>query len=234
MRWGWMLAACTVMGAFSGCVAAAELEPFDSSRVILLQNEPLIEGEDIAVLSTDAGEIRMRFFPSEAPNAVENFIQLARDGYYDGRSIYANDELPCDEVLLAGGSQDLKSGKSDVNGGRPFKPEVSANLWHFTGAVSVLGNRNGKGDSRFFITGSREVPEDVLEEMEESDYPESVVEAFRTKGGAPEFALEYSIFAQVVEGQEVVDRIIQGLQEKEEFSILSVQIVKYEEAQPED
>ncbi|MCC6314409.1 MAG: peptidylprolyl isomerase [Thermomicrobiales bacterium] len=37
-----------------------------------------------ADLQTNKGDITVEFFPKEAPNTVNNFICLARDGYYDG------------------------------------------------------------------------------------------------------------------------------------------------------
>ena len=82
-----LLTACSVMLSLSGCMTQDELLPFDGSRVTLLQLAPLIEGEDIAVISTDFGEIRMRFFPSEAPNAVNNFVTLAREGFFNDRAV---------------------------------------------------------------------------------------------------------------------------------------------------
>lgn len=38
----------------------------------------------VVVLDTDAGEIHLEFFPDKAPGHVENFVKLAREGFYDG------------------------------------------------------------------------------------------------------------------------------------------------------
>lgn len=37
-----------------------------------------------AVLKTNKGEITVQFFPEDAPNTVNNFVFLAREGFYDG------------------------------------------------------------------------------------------------------------------------------------------------------
>lgn len=228
MRWSTKIMACSLtMAVFvlDGCVVADGMQPFDADRVTLLQFEPLMEGEDIAVISTGSGEIRFRFFPSEAPDAVRNFIALAREGYYDNRTISgsASQLKACEDVMISGAStQDGLKGVCRVNNGRPFKQEISANLWPFPGAVSVLGDRSERGDSRFFITGSREVSEKVLGDLVETQYPPPVVEAFRLHGGVPEYALEYSIFGQVVQGQDVVDDIVSRLGGGESLSIHSV------------
>lgn len=55
-----------------------------SSSEPLLQESPLQDGEEIAVMETSLGVIKLRFFPEQAPLAVENFLTLAKEGYYDG------------------------------------------------------------------------------------------------------------------------------------------------------
>jgi len=225
MRWCGLVTVCTValgaLSSLSGCVAPDELHPLDPSRVTLLQMEPLLEGEDIAVVATDGGQFRMRFFPSEAPLAVANFLSLAREGRFDNTLLTPG---PLDEEsegrVLCGGCN-----ISRVNDGKPFKKELSANLWHFPGAVSVLSARSGKGTGRFFITGFSPVDEETLDDLDELNYPPDVIHAFRSLGGAPEYSLEYSIFAQVVEGLEVVDGLLAG---QEPVLIQSVSIVVYD------
>lgn len=38
----------------------------------------------IAVFHTTVGDIKIKLYPEYAPKAVENFVGLARKGYYDG------------------------------------------------------------------------------------------------------------------------------------------------------
>src|SRR5690606_33241223 len=42
------------------------------------------EGEEIAIITTNHGEIKIRLFPEVAPKAVENFKTHAKNGYYNG------------------------------------------------------------------------------------------------------------------------------------------------------
>ena len=46
------------------------------------------EGDLIAIFTTSLGEIRAVLYPDVAPMAVENFVGLARTGYYDGTVIW--------------------------------------------------------------------------------------------------------------------------------------------------
>ena len=41
-------------------------------------------GEEVAIIKTNHGEIKVRLFPEVAPKAVENFKTHAKDGYYNG------------------------------------------------------------------------------------------------------------------------------------------------------
>ena len=60
----------------------AEKGTVDTTEI--LQAQMPEEGEEIAVITTSKGVVKMRFFPEEAPKAVENFKTLAKKGYYNG------------------------------------------------------------------------------------------------------------------------------------------------------
>ena len=42
------------------------------------------KGEQIVVMKTSEGTIKIRLFPELAPKTVENFAKLVGDGFYDG------------------------------------------------------------------------------------------------------------------------------------------------------
>lgn len=219
-----------LMSTISGCATLDGIDSFDASRVILLQREPLRSGEDIAVVDTECGTFSMRFFPSEAPLAVENFLTLATDGYYNGLPVLpgGEGENPPGAVLASGAERGSSGrGISVVNGARPFSEELSENLWHFSGAVSSLGTKEGN-DSQFFIIGTTPLAETSLKEITSACYPPTVIEAFRTAGGRPEFTFEHTIFAQIFEGLPVVDRVIARSLEGEAVTIQKITLTKYE------
>lgn len=47
------------------------------------------DGDFIAIFSTSLGEVRAVLYPDAAPMAVQNFVSLARSGYYDNTVIWA-------------------------------------------------------------------------------------------------------------------------------------------------
>ena len=66
----------------------AETDTEATGEYVNLQAQMPEEGEEIAVIDTSKGVVKMRFFPEEAPKAVENFKTLAKDGYYDGLTFH--------------------------------------------------------------------------------------------------------------------------------------------------
>ena len=44
--------------------------------------------KEVAVIKTTAGEMVVEFWPEVAPKTVENFIKLAKDGFYDGTAFH--------------------------------------------------------------------------------------------------------------------------------------------------
>src|SRR5213083_2148737 len=45
-------------------------------------------GNEVAIIKTTSGEMVIEFWPDMAPNTVENFKKLARQGFYDGTAFH--------------------------------------------------------------------------------------------------------------------------------------------------
>ena len=226
-------------GSISGCIghASAQMEQ-PQEKLVFYQLEPMREGEEIAVVATTEGDIYLRFFPSEAPKAVSNFITLAQEGFYDGKSVFSIQKMTDSEgnerdaAFLAGATNEAGSRGKTVYRTGHFRSELSENLWHFPGAVSAYGSDIGRVDSRFFVVGSQEIDDITVQRMKKANFPDKVIEKFQEQGGAPSYSRLYPIFAQVYQGMDVVEKILQAeCDEKgvpvEEISILSVTIGYY-------
>lgn len=230
------LAGMCLMFSMTACSLGQRMEIFDQSKIVLLQTEDLINGEDIAVVETSEGNFKMRFFPSEAPKTVENFINLAQSGYFDGQKISRIEKVEeQDRIkgrLIAGSGKPIDQ-EGETIFEKPVRPEISYNLGTIPGAV-VAYTPSDVMDSRFYIVGSCKVHKEELEEIERNNYPKKLVDLFRKHGGYPEDWLHRSVFAQVVEGMDVVDRIIRetpntDADEITDIEIIRVTIEKYQE-----
>jgi peptidyl-prolyl cis-trans isomerase A (cyclophilin A) len=79
---------CLLLLAIAGLGAGPQVKPGDKTRV---QVPPLqapaptpAPGNPVVVITTSMGEITLELFKDRAPVSVENFLQYARDGFYEG------------------------------------------------------------------------------------------------------------------------------------------------------
>lgn len=139
----------------------------------------------IVVIETNKGTITMETYPSEAPKTVENFLKLVKSNFYNRQHFHRAD---AGLVIQVGDpdSRDLKN--KDTWGRRGNREpigvaEISKKLKHKRGTVGMANSGDAsKADSQFYIAiGKKKIPEG-----------------------------KYAIFAQVISGMEVVDKIEVG------------------------
>ncbi len=98
----------------------------------------------------DYGTIKIELYPDEAPLTVENFISLAKSGFYDGIGFHRLDK----DFVLQGGDPDGDGiGGSDKQIKGEFKANgVQNNISHKRGVISMArtGDPNS-ASSQFFI-----------------------------------------------------------------------------------
>ena len=108
------------------------------------------EGEEIAIMHTNMGDIYIRFFPEAAPKAVENFKTHAKNGYYNGVKFH---KILKDFVLQTGDPTGLGDGGESI-WGEDFETEFDQKLLNLKGAISMAKTGNDKNASQFFINRS--------------------------------------------------------------------------------
>lgn len=201
-------------------IEVTELEKVLNENGELFQYSTIQEGEDIATIKTNYGDIKVRFFKDKAPKAVENFLTHAKDGYYDGVIFHRVIE----DFMVQGGDPLGTGTGGESIWGEGFENEISTSLRHFTGALSMAntGQPNSNG-SQFFIvqsSGSDDAQkeqfetllksqEDIIEgEIKVKDmYPEILCEKYIETGGASWLDGAHTVFGQVYEGMDIVNNI---------------------------
>ena len=78
-------------------------------------------GEEIAVMETSMGEMKLRFFPEAAPKAVDNFKQLAQKGYYNGITFHR----VMNNFMIQGGDPTATGSGGESVYGKAFEDEFS-------------------------------------------------------------------------------------------------------------
>ena len=101
-----------------------------------------------ASIETDKGTIDVKLYPEHAPKTVNNFVALARDGFYDGLTFHR----VISNFMVQGGDP---TGTGRGGPGYQFEDEVRDNpLKHETGSLSMANAGPNTNGSQFFITHS--------------------------------------------------------------------------------
>ncbi len=173
------------------------------SDIDLIQFEEPKLGDTIATIRTSEGEIKVRFFPEQAPKAVENFVTHAKNGYYNGLTFH---RVICDFMIQGGDPKGDSTGGESI-WGEPFEDEFSTDLWHFRGALAMANSGADTNRSQFYIVQASALAEEYPEEMAKGKVPQKIIDKYQEVGGTPWLDGRYTIFGQVIEGMDVVDII---------------------------
>lgn len=164
------------------------------------------QGEEIAVLKTTMGDIKVRLFPEAAPKAVENFKTHAKNGYYNGLIFHR----VINDFMIQGGDPTGSGMGGESIWGESFEDEFSPEFHNLRGALSMANAGPNTNGSQFFIVQAKTVSDDMLEQLEaasENLFPTECVRAYETEGGTPWLDYKHTVFGQVFEGMDVVDAI---------------------------
>jgi peptidyl-prolyl cis-trans isomerase B (cyclophilin B) len=96
-----------------------------------------------ATLHTNQGEIALELFDDDAPNTVENFTKLARDGFYDG--VIFHRVIP--DFMIQGGDP---TGTGTGGPGYSFDDEFNDHKVE-RGALAMANAGPNTNGSQFFI-----------------------------------------------------------------------------------
>ena len=100
--------------------------------------------EYTATIETAKGNIVLELYAADVPVTVNNFVFLARDGYYDGTTFH---RVIADFMAQAGDP----TGTGTGGPGYKFADEFTKHT-HVTGALSMANAGPGTNGSQFFIT----------------------------------------------------------------------------------
>lgn len=104
-------------------------------------------GEQIAIMHTSKGDISIRFFPEGAPKAVDNFIKLSQNGYYDGLTFHRVIE----DFMIQGGDPKGDGTGGESFWGKSFEDEFDQKLLNLRGSLSMANSGVNTNGSQFFI-----------------------------------------------------------------------------------
>ena len=148
------------------------------------------------------------------PQHRDNFLKLAEDGFYDDLLFHR----VINGFMVQGGDPKSRDAKSDQrlgSGGPGYQvpAEFVDTLAHIKGALAAARTNNPKkksSGSQFYIVHGRPLSTqqlDMMEAQKDIRYTPEQREIYTTQGGTPQLDQEYTVFGQVIEGFDVLDKI---------------------------
>ena len=168
-----------------------------------------------AVISTEFGDITIRLFDA-TPQHRDNFRKLAKEHYYDSTLFHR----VMSGFMIQGGDPDSKKAVGNQmlgQGGPGYTIPAEPGAPHIKGAVAAarlsdqVNPKRESSGSQFYIVVGQPVNDDMLNAMESKlgiKYSEAQRNLYKQFGGTPFLDGEYTVFGEVIDGLDVVDKIV--------------------------
>jgi peptidyl-prolyl cis-trans isomerase B (cyclophilin B) len=169
-------------------------------------------------MQTTEGKILLRL-SDETPLHRDNFLKLARSGYYNDIRFHR----VIRQFMIQAGDNRTKSDSTLAKDTVRFKnytvpAEFRPDLFHKRGALAAarmgddVNPQKASSGYQFYIVQGRVFTETSLDSVETyrlngRKLPAAHRDVYKTAGGAPHLDQNYTVFGEVLEGMEVVDRI---------------------------
>ena len=198
-------------------------------------------------LTTTMGDVTVRL-SDLTPGHRDNFLQLTEEGYFDGLLFHR----VIGDFMIQGGdprTRNIKGSEFDVNSEESGNPryweQIPAEihfpqLYHRRGALAAaregdfVNPERKSSRTQFYIVWGRTFDAQQLERMEQHltaqgiELPPHVREAYMNEGGTPHLDGQYTVFGEVVEGLEIVEKIQGVMTDDMDRPLEDVRIIKAE------
>ena len=190
--------------------------------------------EILVQISTTQGDIKVKLY-NETPLHRDNFINLVNEHYYDSLLFHR----VINNFMIQGGDPDSKDapvGKHLGAGGPGYTlpAEILPKYFHKKGALAAarLGDQGNpmrrSSGSQFYIVQGKVVPESELKAYSRYGFvfSDEQIKTYSTIGGTPTLDAQYTVFGEVVEGLDVIDKIAKVEKDKSDRPVEDVKIIK--------
>ena len=186
------------------------------------------------LLETSLGNIKIELF-NDTPVHRDNFMKLVNEGFYDGILFHR----VIKGFMIQTGDPESKTAEAGArlgSGGPGYTlpAEIVPAHYHKRGAVAAArtgdqGNpmRRSSG-SQFYIVDGQKTPASTLKQYSRYgfEFSDQQLKDYEEVGGAPTLDAQYTVFGQVVEGMDVVDKIATVEKDGADRPVEDVKIIK--------
>ena len=163
--------------------------------------------ETVVVIETSMGTIKAKLY-NDTPLHRDNFIKLVNEGWYNGSPFHR----VINNFMIQGGQN--ADGRLDP--GYTIPAEFRENHFHKKGALCAarqgdqVNPKKASSGSQFYIVQGQVFDDRMLalyEERLDKIFSATQRQAYKTVGGTPHLDGDYTVFGEVIEGLDVVDKI---------------------------
>lgn len=202
----------------------------------ILMINPMIKAQTFVTFSTTYGDIRIRLYDETAQHKA-NMIKLVNQGFYDG--VLFHRVIP--SFMIQAGDPESKNASADqpLGSGGPgytIPAEILPQYFHKKGALAsarqgdqVNPARASSGSQFYIVQGQVLTPSQLqmfVESGRHKPFTPQQLEIYATIGGTPHLDDQYTVFGEVVEGIEVVDKIAAVSTDPRNRPLEEVKIIK--------
>jgi cyclophilin family peptidyl-prolyl cis-trans isomerase len=168
------------------------------------------------VIHTDYGDMKGYLY-NETPQHRDNFAKLVKEGYFNDLLFHR----VIQGFMIQGGDPDSKNAQpgTPLGAGGPgytVPAEFNTSLIHKKGALAAarqgdqVNPKKASSGSQFYIVMGKTYGEATLKNLELQKgitYTPEQKHIYATAGGTPQLDMDYTVFGEITEGLDVIDKI---------------------------
>ena len=171
------------------------------------QAQKATEKETVVVIKTSMGTIKAKLY-NDTPQHRDNFIKLVNEGWYNGSPFHR----VIKDFMIQGGQN--ADGRLDP--GYTVPAEFKDSHFHKKGALAAarqpdqVNPKKASSGSQFYIVQGKVYDDkwlDMFENRSGKVLSAKQRQAYKTVGGTPHLDGDYTVFGEVTEGLDIVDKI---------------------------
>lgn len=204
-------------------------------NLLLLFVNIMFSKNPVVLIKTTEGDMKVELYEA-TPMHTDNFMQLVKDKYYDSLLFH---RVIKNFMIQTGDpeSKNAKPGQRLGSGGPTYTipQEFRKEYHHKKGALSAarmpdnINPMKESSSTQFYIVQGAVLTDELLQKYvdykKHIPFTEQQKKDYKTVGGAPHLDYEYTIFGQVIEGLDVIDKIANYQTDKISRPIKDVRII---------
>lgn len=193
----------------------------------------------LVLISTVYGDIKLSLY-NETPKHRDNFLKLVKSGMYDSTIFHRIIK----DFMIQGGDPDSKNAAPGValgEGGLGYTipAEFMPSLIHKKGVLAAaregdaVNPDKASSSCQFYIVQGRKFTRTEIDKMLKGknarrdtkiEYTEEQYKIYETIGGTPHLDMDYTIFGEVIEGLDVLDKIAAVEKDKRDRPLVDIKM----------